>query len=121
MKQFLYELIDIFLFFIIFGLCFYNKNMIQMILLILVDQMGLYLGIDLDDIFDYFFKIVLIGDVGVGKICVVQRFKLGIYVEKYGLIIGVDFIMKMLQIDGKLIKVFISSLIECVLNKSIFF
>ncbi|KAL5013215.1 hypothetical protein ScPMuIL_007485 [Solemya velum] len=59
---------------------------------------------DTDDVFDYLFKIVLIGDAGVGKTCVVQRFKSGTYVEKHGSTIGVDFTMKTLQIDGKLVK-----------------
>jgi Ras-related protein Rab-43 len=67
--------------------------------------MGPYPGSDSDDAFDYLFKIVLIGDAGVGKTCVVQRFKSGTYVEKHGSTIGVDFTMKTLQIDGKLIKV----------------
>lgn len=67
--------------------------------------MGPYPGSDSDDTFDYLFKIVLIGDAGVGKTCVVQRFKSGTYVEKHGSTIGVDFTMKTLQIDGKLIKV----------------
>ncbi|XP_062612391.1 ras-related protein Rab-43-like [Saccostrea cucullata] len=66
--------------------------------------MGPYPGADSDDTFDYLFKIVLIGDAGVGKTCVVQRFKSGTYVEKHGSTIGVDFTMKTLQIDGKLIK-----------------
>lgn len=66
--------------------------------------MGPYPGTDSDDTFDYLFKIVLIGDAGVGKTCVVQRFKSGTYVEKHGSTIGVDFTMKTLQIDGKLIK-----------------
>ncbi len=35
-----------------------------------------------DDSFDYLFKIVLIGDAGVGKTCVVQRFKSGTFLEK---------------------------------------
>lgn len=80
--------------------------------------MGPYPGTDSDDTFDYLFKIVLIGDAGVGKTCVVQRFKSGTYVEKHGSTIGVDFTMKTLQIDGKLIKVPISSPTECVSNKS---
>ena len=62
---------------------------------------------DSDDSFDYLFKIVLIGDAGVGKTCVVQRFKSGTYVEKHGSTIGVDFTMKTLKIDGKLVKVII--------------
>ncbi|KAK3101634.1 hypothetical protein FSP39_005033 [Pinctada imbricata] len=66
--------------------------------------MALYPGSDTDDTFDYLFKIVLIGDAGVGKTCVVQRFKSGTYVEKHGSTIGVDFTMKTLQIDGKLVK-----------------
>lgn len=80
--------------------------------------MGPYPGTDSDDTFDYLFKIVLIGDAGVGKTCVVQRFKSGTYVEKHGSTIGVDFTMKTLQIDGKLIKVLSSSPTECVSNKS---
>lgn len=82
--------------------------------------MGPYPGTDSDDTFDYLFKIVLIGDAGVGKTCVVQRFKSGTYVEKHGSTIGVDFTMKTLQIDGKLIKVPVptSSPTECVSNKS---
>lgn len=80
--------------------------------------MGPYPGTDADDTFDYLFKIVLIGDAGVGKTCVVQRFKSGTYVEKHGSTIGVDFTMKTLQIDGKLIKVPSSSPTECVSNKS---
>ncbi|RUS91512.1 hypothetical protein EGW08_000733 [Elysia chlorotica] len=59
---------------------------------------------DPDESFDYLFKIVLIGDAGVGKTCVVQRFKSGTYTEKHGSTIGVDFTMKTLNIDGKLVK-----------------
>lgn len=57
-----------------------------------------------DETFDYLFKVVLIGDADVGKTCVVQRFKSGTYVEKHASTIGVDFTMKTLQIDGKLVK-----------------
>ncbi|PVD24749.1 hypothetical protein C0Q70_15234 [Pomacea canaliculata] len=59
---------------------------------------------DPDETFDYLFKIVLIGDAGVGKTCVVQRFKSGTYTEKHGSTIGVDFTMKTLNIDGKFVK-----------------
>uniref|UniRef100_A0A915EQX0 Ras-related protein Rab-43 n=1 Tax=Ditylenchus dipsaci TaxID=166011 RepID=A0A915EQX0_9BILA len=57
-----------------------------------------------DETFDYLFKIVLIGDMGVGKTCVVQRFKNGTFIEKQGTTIGVDFTMKTLIVDGKRIK-----------------
>lgn len=58
-----------------------------------------------DDTFDYLFKVVLIGDCGTGKTCVVQRFKTGNYVERHGNTIGVDFSMKTISIDGKKVKV----------------
>ena len=67
--------------------------------------MAYYPAADTDESFDYLFKIVLIGDAGVGKTCVVQRFKSGTYTEKHGSTIGVDFTMKTLNIDGKLVKV----------------
>ncbi|XP_074646570.1 ras-related protein Rab-43-like [Tubulanus polymorphus] len=60
--------------------------------------------LDNDDAFDYLFKIVLIGDTGVGKTCVVQRFKTGNFMEKHGSTIGVDFTMKTLNLDGKRVK-----------------
>lgn len=69
---------------------------------------------DPDEAFDYLFKIVLIGDAGVGKTCVVQRFKSGTYTEKHGSTIGVDFTMKTLNIDGKLVKVITDLISVCV-------
>ncbi|KAF2355690.1 Small GTP-binding protein domain [Trinorchestia longiramus] len=56
------------------------------------------------DVFDMLFKVVVIGDCGVGKTCVVQRFKAGTYVERHGNTIGVDFSMKTVIVDGKKIK-----------------
>ena len=58
-----------------------------------------------EDSFDFLFKIVLIGDCGVGKTCVVQRFKSGTFVERHGNTIGVDFSMKTVIVDGKKVKV----------------
>ena len=58
-----------------------------------------------DDTYHFLFKIVLIGDAGVGKTCVVQRFKHGIYIERHGNTIGVDFMLRTVDIDGKRIKV----------------
>ena len=57
------------------------------------------------DTFDMLFKVVVIGDCGVGKTCVVQRFKAGTYVERHGNTIGVDFSMKTVVVDGKKVKV----------------
>lgn len=54
--------------------------------------------------FDFLFKIVLIGDCGTGKTCIVQRFKTGNYVERHGNTIGVDFSMKTITVDGKQVK-----------------
>ncbi|KPP74845.1 ras-related protein Rab-43-like [Scleropages formosus] len=59
---------------------------------------------DSDDKYDFIFKIVLVGDVGVGKTCVVQRFKTGIFIERQGNTIGVDFTMKTVDIHGKRVK-----------------
>ncbi|KAK7119977.1 hypothetical protein R3I94_021713 [Phoxinus phoxinus] len=59
---------------------------------------------DSDENYDLVFKIVLVGDVGVGKTCVVQRFKSGVFLEKQGNTIGVDFTMKTLEIQGKRVK-----------------
>jgi len=58
-----------------------------------------------EDSFDFLFKIVLIGDCGVGKTCVVQRFKSGTFIERHGNTIGVDFSMKTVIVDGKKVKV----------------
>ena len=60
---------------------------------------------DTEDSYDFLFKVVLIGDAGVGKTCVVQRFKHGIYMERHGNTIGVDFMLKTIEVDGKKIKV----------------
>ncbi|KAM9327144.1 ras-related protein Rab-43 [Gastrophryne carolinensis] len=61
-------------------------------------------ALESDDAYDFLFKIVLIGDAGVGKTCMVQRFKNGIFVERQGNTIGVDFTMKTLEIQGKRVK-----------------
>lgn len=57
-----------------------------------------------DESYDFLFKVVLIGDCGVGKTCVVHRFRCGDFQEKTGNTIGVDFSMKTLTIDNKKIK-----------------
>ncbi|KAH8328331.1 hypothetical protein KR067_008127 [Drosophila pandora] len=63
--------------------------------------------------FDFLFKIVLIGDCGTGKTCIVDRFKTGNYIERHGNTIGVDFSMKTIAVEGKQIKVLLT--ISCFL------
>lgn len=63
------------------------------------------MSIPSDEQFDFLFKIVLIGDCGTGKTCVVQRFKNGTFVERHGNTIGVDFSMKTVIVEGKRVKV----------------
>jgi len=53
---------------------------------------------------DYFFKILLIGDSGVGKSCLLLRFADDSWTDTHISTIGVDFKIKTLTIDGKVIK-----------------
>lgn len=69
-----------------------------------------------DETFDYLFKIVMIGDCGVGKTCVVQRFKSGTYVERHGNTIGVDFAMRTLTVNKKRVKVSFYQYYHVILN-----
>ncbi|XP_065359511.1 ras-related protein Rab-43 [Calliphora vicina] len=57
-----------------------------------------------DESFDFLFKVVLIGDAGTGKTCIVERFKTGNFIERHGNTIGVDFSMKTINIEGKFVK-----------------
>ncbi|KAM6961792.1 ras-related protein Rab-19-like [Tautogolabrus adspersus] len=61
-------------------------------------------GPEHDDSFDFLFKIILIGDSNVGKTCVVQNFKSGIFCERQQNTIGVDFSVRTLDIEGKKVK-----------------
>lgn len=60
---------------------------------------------EMDEAFDYLFKIIVIGDSNVGKTCVVHRFKSGQYSSKQQNTIGVDFTVRSLELDGKTVKV----------------
>uniref|UniRef100_A0A2D4ITN1 Ras-related protein Rab-19 n=1 Tax=Micrurus lemniscatus lemniscatus TaxID=129467 RepID=A0A2D4ITN1_MICLE len=64
-----------------------------------------FTNVEMDDAFDYLFKIILIGDSNVGKTCVVHRFKSGQYHTKQQNTIGVDFTVRSLEIDGKKVKI----------------
>ncbi|KAL7370645.1 hypothetical protein ABVT39_006644 [Epinephelus coioides] len=61
-------------------------------------------GPEHDDTFDFLFKIILIGDSNVGKTCVVQNFKSGIFSERQQNTIGVDFTVRTVDIEGKKVK-----------------
>ena len=50
------------------------------------------------------FKLLLIGDSGVGKSCLLIRFADDTYTETYISTIGVDFKIKTIELDGKTIK-----------------
>ena len=54
--------------------------------------------------YDYLFKIVIIGDSGVGKSCMLLRFADGTFTDSFISTIGVDFKIKTLNIDNKKIK-----------------
>merc|ERR1712176_1356034 len=54
--------------------------------------------------YDYLFKLLLIGDSGVGKSCLLLRYVDETYQESYISTIGVDFKIKTIELDGKVIK-----------------
>ena len=54
--------------------------------------------------YDYLFKLLLIGDSGVGKSCLLLRFADDTYTESYISTIGVDFKSRTIKLDGKTIK-----------------
>ncbi|XP_064608071.1 LOW QUALITY PROTEIN: ras-related protein Rab-30-like [Liolophura sinensis] len=54
--------------------------------------------------YKYLFKVVLIGNAGVGKTCLVRRFTQGLFPPGQGATIGVDFMIKTVEIDGEKIK-----------------
>jgi Ras-related protein Rab-1A len=53
---------------------------------------------------DYLFKLLLIGDSGVGKSCLLLRFADDTYTESYISTIGVDFKIRTIELDGKTVK-----------------
>ncbi|XP_065000207.1 ras-related protein RIC1-like isoform X4 [Musa acuminata AAA Group] len=59
--------------------------------------------------YDYLFKLLLIGDSGVGKSCLLLRFADDSYIESYISTIGVDFKIRTVEQDGKTIKLQIVS------------
>jgi len=54
--------------------------------------------------YDYLFKLLLIGDSGVGKSCLLLRFADDTYTESYISTIGVDFKIRTIELDKKTVK-----------------
>ena len=69
------------------------------------DSLGMSFPQVREEYSDYCFKVVLIGDVSVGKTCALKRFRYGTYSEKHANTIGVDFTLKTLEVNGKVVQV----------------
>ena len=54
--------------------------------------------------YDYQFRVILIGDPTVGKSALLRQFTDGKFTEMTDPTVGVDFSAKMMQIEGKQIK-----------------
>ncbi|KIK06613.1 hypothetical protein K443DRAFT_3067 [Laccaria amethystina LaAM-08-1] len=54
--------------------------------------------------YDFLFKLLLIGDSGVGKSCLLLRFADDTYTESYISTIGVDFKIRTIELEGKTVK-----------------
>jgi len=56
------------------------------------------------DHYDFLYKLLLIGDSGVGKSCLLLRFSDGTFTESYLGTIGVDFKIRTITMAGKVVK-----------------
>ena len=54
--------------------------------------------------YQYIFKLILIGNSGVGKSSIIQRYMKHTFEESYKCTIGVDFLMKTIEIKDKTVK-----------------
>mmetsp|Transcript_19901 Transcript_19901/g.48387 ORF Transcript_19901/g.48387 Transcript_19901/m.48387 type:complete len:204 (+) Transcript_19901:50-661(+) len=54
--------------------------------------------------YDFLFKLLIIGDSGVGKSCLLLRFADDTYTESYISTIGVDFKIRTIELDEKTVK-----------------
>jgi Ras-related protein Rab-30 len=56
------------------------------------------------DDYKFLFKVVLIGEAGVGKTCLVKRYCQGVFPVAQSATIGVDFMIKTVDVNGEQIK-----------------
>uniref|UniRef100_A0A671UH62 small monomeric GTPase n=1 Tax=Sparus aurata TaxID=8175 RepID=A0A671UH62_SPAAU len=54
--------------------------------------------------YDYLFKLLLIGDSGVGKTCLLFRFSEDSFNTTFISTIGIDFKIRTIELDGKRVK-----------------
>lgn len=57
-----------------------------------------------DKIYDYLVKLLIVGDSAVGKTCILLQFVENKFVSTHLTTIGIDFKIKVLQVDDKKIK-----------------
>ena len=55
--------------------------------------------------YDYLLKLIIIGDAGVGKTCLLLRFSEESYQNSHIATIGIDFKIRTINLDGKNVKV----------------
>nr|CAH7763642.1 unnamed protein product [Callosobruchus chinensis] len=56
------------------------------------------------DDYKFLFKVVLVGNAGVGKTCLVRRFTQGLFPPGQGATIGVDFMIKTVEVGNEKVK-----------------
>ncbi|XP_011495422.1 PREDICTED: ras-related protein Rab-30-like isoform X1 [Ceratosolen solmsi marchali] len=54
--------------------------------------------------YKFLFKVVLVGNAGVGKTCLVRRFTQGLFPPGQGATIGVDFMIKTVEVENEIVK-----------------
>ena len=54
--------------------------------------------------YDFLFKLLIIGESGVGKTCLLLRFTDESFTTSYLYTLGIDFKIKIISIENKLIK-----------------
>ena len=54
--------------------------------------------------YDFLFKLLLIGDSGVGKTCILFRFSDDAFTSTFISTIGIDFKLKTIELNGKIVK-----------------